>query len=34
MNVGQMIILGIGFIVGAITIYLMVSNDKTKHAHK
>ena len=34
MNMGQIIILGIGFVVGAITLYLMLSNDKTKQAHK
>jgi len=34
MNIGQMIILGIGLIVGAMTLYLLFTIDKTKHAHK
>jgi len=34
MNIGQMVILGIGLIVGAITLYLLFTTDKTKQAHK
>jgi hypothetical protein len=28
MNVGQLIILGIGFVTGAITLYLLLTTDK------